>query len=409
MTDQSLSKAQARRIALKAQGFLPQRRGLKRIDKRHLGAVFKHVSLLQIDSVNVLDRAHYLTLFARFGAYDKARIDQLTHKVSHHGAPKDYFEYWGHEASLLPTRLFPALAWRMDRARRHEGVWGKLSRLAREKPELVEAVYKEVVDRGPLCVSDLEKRESRSGSWWGWNESKIALEFLFWCGRISAAGRDKFTRYYDLPERVIPAEILNTPPLSEADAHRQLMELAARSHGVGTEKCLKDYFRLSTAEARNALHGLTEDGIVEEVSVEGWNGPVYLHKEASLPARANCRALLAPFDSLIWYRDRVEALFDFHYRIEIYVPKEKRQFGYYVLPFLMGDRLVARLDLKANRQEAILEVFASHGEANIDKGKVAAALSEELATMASWMGLDAIRIGERGDLAGHLSEAIAKL
>ena len=187
------------------------------------------------------------------------------------------------------------------------------------------------------------------------------------------------------------------------------MALAAKSHGIGTERCLRDYFRLPTAEARKALNALLEEGIIEPVSVEGWNAPTYLYHDAQLPARATCRALLAPFDSLIWFRDRAEALFDFRYRIEIYVPKEKRQFGYYVLPFLMGDRLVARLDLKANRQESILEVFAAHGEAHIDQGKVAEALAQELTLMAQWMGLNAIRVGERGELTRSLSEAVRKL
>nr|WP_319390073.1 crosslink repair DNA glycosylase YcaQ family protein [uncultured Cohaesibacter sp.] len=409
MTDQTLSKAQARRIALRAQGFLPQRRSLKRVDKRHLDGVFEQVSLLQIDSVNVLDRAHYLTLFARLGAYDKATVDRHLHGVSKTGAQKGYFEYWGHEASLLPVSLYPALAWRMERARQHQGVWGKLSRYAKENPDVIDSVLEEIGARGPLCVSDLERRGSRSGSWWGWNDSKIALEFLFWCGHIVAAGRQNFTRYYDLPERVLPAAILGQPALDTHDAHRQLMALAAKSHGIGSEKCLRDYFRLSTEDARQALDSLLEEGVVEPVEVEGWQGPLYRHKEASLPARATCQALLAPFDSLVWYRDRVEALFDFRYRIEIYVPKEKRQYGYYVLPFLMGDRLVARLDLKANRQESILEVFAAHGEQGIDKGKVAGALATELALMAGWMGLEAIRVGTDGDLSGSLGEAVNRL
>nr|WP_321462835.1 crosslink repair DNA glycosylase YcaQ family protein [uncultured Cohaesibacter sp.] len=409
MTDQSLSKAQARRIALRAQGFLPQMRSLKRIDRRHIDRLFEHVSLLQIDSVNVLDRAHYLTAFARLGDYDKATLDRLAHDVSQKGQPKDYFEYWGHEASLVPVSLYPALRWRMERARRHQGVWRKLSRYAREHPDVIRQVQQDIADRGPLCVSDLEKRGSRSSSWWGWNDSKLALEFLFWCGHIVAAGRQGFTRYYDLPERVIPAEFLNAEPLDEKDAQRHLMMLAAKSNGIGTEKCLKDYFRLSTEEARAALGSLVEDGTIEAVKVEGWDAPTYLFKDASLPARANCQALLAPFDSLIWYRDRAEALFDFHYRIEIYVPKEQRRFGYYVLPFLMGDRLVARLDLKANRQEAILEVFAAYGEKGINKHKVSEALAKELALMAGWMKLEAIRVGERGDLAGSLKESVSKL
>ena len=409
MTLQSLSNRQARRIALRAQGFLPQMRGLKRIDRRHVQRVFDRIALLQIDSVNVLDRAHYLTLFARLGAYDSSVADRLLLDVPKGAQSKDYFEYWGHEASLLPVSLYPALRWRMERAGRHEGLWGGIARYARENPTIIEEVYREIADRGPLAVSELEKRGSRSGPWWGWNDTKIALEFLFWCGRITAAGRERFTRIYDLPERVLPPEILAAPAMDEASAHRLLMEIAARSHGIGTEACLRDYFRLSPGDARPALDSLVEEGVVEPVEVEGWKRPVYLHREADLPARAKCAALLAPFDSLVFNRDRAEALFGFRYRIEIYVPKEKRQHGYYVLPFLMGDRLVARVDLKANRQEGVLEVFAAHGEAKIDEGRVADALASELSLMAGWMGLGEIRVHNAGDLAAQLSLAVSAL
>lgn len=213
-----------------------------------------------------------------------------------------------------------------------------------------------------------------------------------------------------MPERVLPHEILALPQPSDADAHRHLIETGARCHGVGTEKCLRDYFRLDAKQARQAISELVEEGILQQVAVESWNKPAYLHRDARLPGRASSpRALLAPFDSLIWERDRAEALFDFRYRIEIYVPKEKRQFGYYVLPFLMGDRIVARLDLKANRQEGILEVFGCFGEAGIDVGKVSEALANELGLMAGWMELDAIRAHDRGDLATPLKQAIARL
>ena len=409
MTFQTLSQKQARRVALGAQGFLPQLRGLKRPDRRHLDQVFRQVGLLQIDSVNVLDRAHYLTLFARLGQYERALIDKAAHSVERGGKYKDYFEYWGHEASILPVELYPALKWRMERAARHEGLWGGISRFARNNPELIETVYREIEANGPVAVSDMEKRGERSGPWWGWNDTKVALEFLFWSGRITSAGRQRFTRVYDLPERVLPPTILNQPPMTEAEAHRHLMEVGARCHGVATEKCLRDYFRLSPGDAKAALDTLLEEGVLEPVVIEGWNAPAYLHREAGLPARATCKALLAPFDSLIWMRDRAEHLFNFRYRIEIYVPKAKRQYGYYVLPFLMGDRLVARLDLKANRQEGILEVFAAHGEPHIDTGKVAGALAAELRLMAGWMGLGDIRLHKGGDLSGPVARAVAHL
>ena len=407
MTDQTLSNRQARRIALKAQGFLPQLRRLKRADRRHLDRIFDQIALLQIDSVNVLDRAHYLTLFARLGSYDRAMIDKAIHRVRSSGQPRSYFEYWGHEASILPVSLYPALKWRMDRAARYDGVWGGIARFAQHNPALIETVYDEIKAYGPVAVSKLEKRGERSGPWWGWNDTKIALEFLFWSGRISAAGREKFARLYDLTERVIPTEFLNRPPLTEREAHRALMEIGARSHGIASEQCMRDYFRLSPKEARPALEALVEDGTLLPVDVEGWASRAYLHKDAEIPARATCQALLAPFDSLIFNRDRTQALFDFRYRIEIYVPREKRQFGYYVLPFLMGDRLVARLDLKANRQEGILEVFAAHGEQRINAGKVCEALADELRLMADWMGLSAVRVAEKGDLGRHLKQAVA--
>ena len=406
MTLQSLSNRQARRIALKAQGFLPQHRGLKRADRRHLDAIFNAIGLLQIDSVNVLDRAHYLTLFARLGNYDRALIDRAAHAVTPAAKQKDYFEYWGHEASILPVSLYPALKWRMDQAARHEGLWKGISRFALENPDRVEAIYREIETRGPIAVGALEKERKGKGAWWGWSDTKIALEFLFWSGRITSAGRQNFARLYDIPERVLPVDILSQAPLSAADAKRQLIEIGARSHGMGTEACFRDYFRLSAADGKRAVAELVEMGVLQPVEVEGFKTQAYLHKDAILPSRATCQALLAPFDSLIFMRDRALNLFEFHYRIEIYVPKEKRVHGYYVLPFLMGDRLVARLDLKANRQEGILEVFAAHGEAKIDIGKVSVALAYEVRLMAEWLGLSDIRIHQFGDLSQPLEQEI---
>ena len=407
MAMQSLSNRQARRIALKAQGFLPQRRNLKRPDQRHLASIFDSIGLLQIDSVNVLDRAHYLTLFARLGAYDRNLIDRAAHAVTPPSKPKDYFEYWGHEASILPVALYPALKWRMEDAARHQGLWRGIGRFARENPERVEAVYRQIEQHGPIGVSALDKERRGKGAWWGWSDTKIALEFLFWSGRITSAGRQTFARLYDIPERVLPEQILAQGTLPAADAKRQLIEIGARSHGVGTEACLRDYFRLSPKDSKQAIAELVESGILEPVEVEGFSKQAYLHKDAAIPARATCQALLAPFDSLIFMRDRAQSLFNFHYRIEIYVPKEKRQFGYYVLPFLLGDQLVARLDLKANRQESILEVFASHAEPKIDQGKVSKALAAELEMMAQWMDLSDIRVHPKGDLVATLGQAVA--
>ncbi|MCT4656090.1 MAG: winged helix DNA-binding domain-containing protein [Cohaesibacter sp.] len=437
--DQSLTNKQARRIALAAQGFLPRtgrtssspsaagavpgadtepaqlaqspssakrptlkRHGVKRHDARHFDEVMRHIGLLQLDSVNVLERAHYLTLFARLGSFDKARADQVFHDVGR--AQQTYFEYWGHEASLLPCELYPALRWRMDRAARFEGMWRSLARFGRDKKALIEDVYREVEQCGPATVSELEKRgeKGKSGGWWGWNDTKIALEVLFWSGRISSAGRHKFQRHYDIPERVLPASILAKPALDEASAHRCLMEIGARCHGIGTEKDFRDYFRLDAKPAKQALGELIEEGLVEPVEIEGYKVPTYRHKDAFLPARANCQSLLAPFDSLIFHRERTELLFGCHYRIEIYVPKEKRRYGYYVLPYLLGDQIVARLDLKANRQDGVLEVQACHLEGSADEDKVLTHLAPELERMAEWQGLSAIRAHPRGTLAAGL-------
>ncbi|WP_350334912.1 winged helix-turn-helix domain-containing protein [Coralliovum pocilloporae] len=402
-SDSTLSNRQARRIALAAQGFLPQRRSLKRFDRRHLDDVFKHTGLLQIDSVNVIDRAHYLTLFARLGAYDKSLIDKAAHIP---GKRDHYFEYWGHEASILPVELQPLLRWRMERARNFRGLWRGIADFVKENPHKLKAVLDELRDNGPSGVSNIGKDEQRTSPWWGWHDTKIALEFLFWTGDITSAGRHNFERIYDLPERALPSDILNTPTPDEPEAHRALMTIAARCHGVGTEKDLRDYFRLDAVDGKRACQELVEEGTLVPVHVEGWSHHAYLYKDARVPARARCRALLAPFDSLIWERSRTERLFNFFYRLEIYTPEPKRQYGYYVLPFLLNDSLVARTDLKANRQDSILEVRATHSEKGIDQSVVVPALAEELSLMASWLGLDAIRIHEKGDLSTALSKEI---
>lgn len=413
-TSQTLTLKQARRIALAAQGFLPQaggikRYGIKRHGPQHFDKVLERIGVLQLDSVNVLDRAHYLTLHARLGGYDKAKADACFHDLV--GDQKRYFEYWGHEASLIPVSLYPALRWRMERAANFQGVWRGIARVGREKKELVEAVFNEIAERGPLAVRELETNETRKGDWWGWSDSKIALEFLFWSGRITSAGRVGFHRYYDIPERVIPRDILDQPALDEAEAHRVLMEAGARCHGVGTEKDFRDYFRLDAKTAKLAMAELIEEGILEPVSIDGWNSPTYLHRDAVVPTRANCQTLLAPFDSLIWHRDRTKQLFGCHYRIEIYVPKEKRQFGYYVLPYLQGDQITARIDLKANRQDRKLEVRAAHLEAGAKAEKVLGQLGPELIAMAEWQGLDAVVLTSdaKGDLVPELRQALQNL
>ena len=400
---ETLSPAQARRIALAAQG-LDRPRAAGGPSAAQLLRAIARLGLLQLDSVSVVVRAHYMPLFSRLGPYDRTLLDRL---AAHDGVPavprrRRLFEYWAHEASLLPIELQPLLRWRMARAEQGLGTWSGLTRWARANPHAVERALREVEARGRIGVSELSGAGSRSGSWWGWSDGKAALEWLFWTGRLTAAGRRGFERLYDLPQRVIPEAILALPTPEPAEAHRALMRFAAQALGVATQADLRDYFRLPVAAARQALAELVEAGELRPVEVEGWRPAAYLSATAKLPRRATGRALLAPFDPLIWERDRTERLFGFHYRIEIYTPADKRRHGYYVLPFLMGDRLVARVDLKSDRAGGRLLVRAAHAEDWADKPATAAALAEELRTMAGWLGLERVEVEPKGDLAPAL-------
>jgi uncharacterized protein YcaQ len=390
-----LSAAQARRVALAAQGFAdPPPAGAP--GGRALRRVLDRVGLFQIDSVNVLQRAHYLPLFSRLGPYDTALLDRAAHR-----APRRLFEYWGHEASLLPVELQPLLRWRMARAA--EEAWGGMRRVRSERPELVAEVLEEVRARGPVAASAVleHERPKRTGPWWDWSDVKRAFEWLFWSGQITSARRRGFERLYDLPERVLPPAVLATPTPSEPDAQRALVRLAARSLGVAAERDLRDYFRLPVAAAKARVAELVEAGELWPVAVEGWPAPAYLDPAARMPRRVEAQALVGPFDSLLWERTRGERLFGFRYRIEIYVPAPKRVHGYYVLPFLLGDRLVARVDLKADRAVGALRVQAAHAEPDAPPD-TAAALHEELAAMAEWLGLERVVVVPRGDLAPAL-------
>lgn len=377
----ALSAPEARRLALAAQGFA---------DQRPAGAptgwdlrrVLKRVGLIQIDSVNVLERAHYLPAFSRLGPYPKEALDRLSSR-----APRRLFEYWGHEASLIPVEMQPLLRWRMDLARTH--AWGGMRRIAEEQPELVESVFEEVRERGPIAASELShERPKRSGPWWDWSDSKRALEFLFWSGRVSSARRRRFERLYDIPERVLPAAVLAQPTPSPADAQRELLRIAARSLGVAAEVDLRDYFRLGAAEAKPRIAELVEAGELIEVDVEGWGRTRgYLDPGARIPRQVDARALLGPFDSLLWVRPRVKRIFGFEFRLEIYVPQPKRVHGYYVLPLLLGDRLVARVDLKADRAAGKLLARAVHLEPG-SPAHTREALEAELDSLAGWLGLE---------------------
>jgi uncharacterized protein YcaQ len=374
-TSSSLSAAEARRVALAAQGFdRPRKAG-------RLLPVVSRLGLLQIDSVNVLERAHYLPLFARLGPYDKGALDRMAHYAS-----RRLFEYWGHEASLIPVATQPLLRWRMERA--HEEAWSGVARVAREKPEVLERVLAAVRDRGPIPASAIEE-ERRTGPWWDWSDVKRAFAFLFWSGQITSARRKGFERWYDLPERVLPQEVLAAPTPPVEEAQRSLLAIAAKALGVATESDLRDYFRLGAREAAPRVTELVEAGELLPVAVEGWRQQAYLHRDARVPRGIGARALVGPFDSLIWERPRVERLFGFRYRIEIYVPAPKRVHGYYVLPFLLGDRLVARVDLKADRQTRTLLVQQAHFEGG-SPTEVRPMLEEELALMAGWLGLESV-------------------
>ena len=396
-TLETLSIAQARRIALAAQGF-GGRVGSAATPARLADGV-RRLGLLQIDSVNVLARAHYLPLFSRLGFY---RQDQLDAAAWGRPRQRRLFEYWAHEASLLPLELHPLLRWRMARAARGEIGWGSLKAFAGERRAEAEAVLARIAEEGPLAAADFDQGKGRGG-WWEWGHSKQALEWLFWAGKLTTATRrGSFARVYDLPERVLPSAILDLPTPDEADAQRALLALSARAIGIGTAADLRDYFRLRPHEAAPRLAELVEEGILRRARVEGWSQPAFLHAEAKAPRRVKAQALLVPFDPLIWHRPRVERLFGVHYRIEIYTPAEKRQFGYYVLPFLMDERIAARVDLKADRQAGILRVRGAHAETG-PKEDLAPRLMEELRRMADWLGLERVAVEPSGDLAPALA------
>jgi uncharacterized protein YcaQ len=374
-----LSAAEARRAALAAQGFAEPRRS----DGRAVRRLFDRVGLVQIDSVNILTRAHYLPGFARLGPYSRESLDRAAHQ-----APRRLFEYWGHEASLLPVELHPLMRWRMARA--HDDAWGGMRRVARESPELLAQILEQVRDRGPIAARELEQqRPRRKEGWWDWSDAKRAIELLFWSGEVTSARRRNFERLYDLPERVIPRTVLALPTPSPDDAQRELVRIAAHSLGVAAERELRDYFRLPLAEARQRIAELAEAGELVPVEVEGWTVPAFLHAGARIPRRVDARALLGPFDSLLWDRDRVARLFGMRFRLEIYVPAAKRVHGYYVLPFLFGDQLVARVDLKADRQASTLRVHAVHFEPGAP-AEAESALHEELRLLADWLNLDEV-------------------
>ncbi|RUU56793.1 winged helix-turn-helix domain-containing protein [Mesorhizobium sp. M2C.T.Ca.TU.002.02.1.1] len=393
---EKISLAMARRIALGAQGFNdPKPGGVP--DRRHLARVLSRTGLLQIDSVSAVVRAHYMPLYSRLGPYPLALLDNaaLSRK-------RAVFEYWAHEASFLPVETYPLMRWRMQRAEQGDEMYLGLAKWGRERKAMIDEIYKEVADRGPIAASDIEGHKG-NGGWWGWSEAKHAFEWLFWAGRITTAYRRGFERYYDLPERVLPQAVLDLPVPSVEDAHRELLRISARAHGIATYGDLRDYFRLAPGDTKDRIEELVGAGELLPVKVEGWEKTAYLHKDARIPRRIEARALLAPFDPVVFERTRTEKLFGFRYRIEIYTPAEKRQYGYYVLPFLLGDRIVARIDLRADRPASVLRVHAAYAEAGAP-AETAAQLFDELKQMQAWLGLEAIEVTPAGDLGPALAD-----
>lgn len=396
-----LSADAARRIALAAQGFTrPRPSG--RITRQHLRRVFDDVGLIQIDSVNVLTRSQELPLFARLGPHPRTLIPDAVDDG-------ELFEYWAHAASLVPAKHRHLWRWRMDRFRAQgHGKWFTAHR------SHVDKVLQQIRSQGPIVVGEVHGRvRNKQGTWWDWDDAKIALETLFDHGVIGATRRrNDFARRYDIVERMLPAEILETPPTPEPEARRQLLLLAARSLGVATLTDLTDYHRLKAPVCKPIVADLVAERALIAVEVEGWGKPAFLHPDAATPRAVTGRALLSPFDSLIWNRDRTARLFGFDYRLEIYVPKPKRIYGYYVLPFLLDGQLAGRVDLKADRANRILRVQAAHVEDDLDtpmdRTPVAEALFGELTAMASWLDLDVVGVANRGGLAKDLVVAGAE-
>ncbi|WP_083401754.1 MULTISPECIES: DNA glycosylase AlkZ-like family protein [Pseudofrankia] len=414
-----LTAAQARRLALAAQGFarpLASTVTGPRSDRRRLRWLFERVGVLQIDSVNVLSRSHYLPGWSRLGPYPRAALDDYVHR------DRRAYEYWAHEASFVPIEWEPLLRWRAAAALAGDGMWGGLARFGQERGDYVAKVLAEVTEGGPVTAAQLSEPGRGRGSWWGWADGKRALEFLLWTGQVCAAGRrTTFERTYDLPERVIPAAVRAVPTPDQAQAHRALLLRAADRLGVALAADLRDYFRLPAAAVRPRLAELVEAGELVEVAVDGWSSPAYLRPGLVIPRRVEAATLLSPFDSLIWERARTRRMFGMEVKLEVYTPADQRRHGYYVLPFLLGDRLVARVDLKADRAAGVLRVPAAWLEPPENQpdagtraaarsvpapGVVAAALAAHLRAMSAWLGLGEVEVAPRGTLAAALGRAL---
>jgi uncharacterized protein YcaQ len=404
------SRAEARSVALAAQG-LDAARGRARAGPPTRASVLRTVDrlgALQIDAVNVLARAHYVPLFSRHGPYDVKVLDEAAYGGPSTKTPRTLFEYWGHQASLLPVSLQPLFRWRMARAASLEQIYLGLAKFVRARRAYVDSVLAEVAARGPLRAGELAASTPRKGGWWGWSDGKRALEWLFWAGLVTTRTRKNFERVYDLTERVLPAAILSAPTPVAEDAHRQLVRISARALGIATDDDLADYFRLRLGDVRPRIAELVEEGALRPVRIEGIAKPTYLAAGAKVPRSLTGRAILSPFDPLVWHRARTHRLFDFHYRIEIYTPEHLREHGYYVLPFLDGDALAARVDLKAAREASTLLVQAVHLEPGSDAKRTAESLAAELRDVATWLGLERIKVTRKGSLAKALARSLGE-
>ena len=394
-----LSLSQARRVALAAQGFADRPHAVPTM--RTFARTLARTGVLQVDSVNVLQRAHYMPLYSRMGPYDTS----LLHRASEQ-APRRMVEYWAHVQAFMPVDLWPVMQHRMDAYREQRGKWGFVA----ENPDLEAGLISEVRELGPSTARDLDDGLPRTKEHWGWNWSNTRrmLDYLFTVGDLAIAGRNsQFEVLYDVPERVIPTDILARETPSVADASRELVRRAAASHGVATVQCLRDYYRMPVAATKTAVAELVEAGELEPVRIRGWDRPAYLHRDAARPRRVTARALLSPFDPVVWERARAEALFGFFYRIEIYTPAHKRVHGYYVLPFLLGEHIVARVDLKADRASGQLLVRSAFAEPHAP-GDTVEELAAELALLAGWLGLSDVVVEPRGDLAPALAAVVAR-
>ena len=384
----SLSIADARRIALSAQGFDTARPTTK-ATQRHVDALIARLGVIQIDSVNVLVRSQELPLFARLGNHDRNAIPKATQA-------QKLFEYWGHEAAHLPVDLYPLFRWKMDAARTGKVTHWGLTSFYEDNKAFVKRTLKHVATNGPTTSRELSTRTEKKGTWWDWDEAKVALEYLFLTGELMSRGRGSdFARIYDTPERVLPQRVIDAPTPSEHDARKQLLLRSAIAQGVATASDLADYYRQKLATVKPLITELVEEGELREVSVDGWTEKAFVHRNAKLPKQLHATALLSPFDSLVWCRPRNERLFDFHYRIEIYTPKEKRKFGYYVLPFMVNGEMMGRVDLKADRANSALLAYSVHTEKGVKRSSINDALNTELHAMANWLQLDQVQIGRR--------------